>query len=328
MTAGARLYLDAVNAHGGVHGEKIQLLSMDDKFDPKLSAAHARTLIHEKRVLALFLSRGTPNTQAMVPVVTEAKVPLIGPSTGAMALHLPVQPYVFNVRAPYQREAEKAVHHLATLGLTRIVLLRQQDSFGEDAAVGAARAFTAARLKPVHLAAFDRDKPDFAATARAVAQADAQAVLVLGSAANVVKATQALRQAGAQAQVVTLSNNASSGFVRQLGPLARGTIVTQVFPNERSLAIPMIKEAKNLASAAGMADVSPSAVEGFAAAKVLVEALRRCGPRPTSERLVAALNAMSKVDIGGMEISFGPDDHSGLTYADLSIIAADGRFMR
>jgi ABC-type branched-subunit amino acid transport system substrate-binding protein len=328
MTAGARLYLDAVNAQGGVHGEKIQMLSMDDKFEPKLAATNARHLIKEKHVVALFLSRGTPHTQAMVPVLNEARVPLVGPSTGAMALHLPVQPYVFNVRAPYQREAEKAVHHLSTLGINRIVLMRQLDSFGEDAAKGAERAFASIKLQPVHVATFDRDKPDFAAAAKAAATAQAQAVLVIGSAGNVAKATHVLREAGSRAQVVTLSNNASSGFVRQLGGHARGTIVTQVFPNERSLAIPMIKEAKVLASAAGLIDVSPSAVEGFAAAKVLVEALKRCGPKPTPERLVAALNGMSRVDIGGMEISFGPEDHSGLTYADLSIIGSDGRFMR
>jgi ABC-type branched-subunit amino acid transport system substrate-binding protein len=328
MTNGARLYLDAVNARGGINGEKIQLVSMDDKFEPKLAAANAKALIKDKKVVALFLSRGTPHTQAMLPVVTEAKVPLIGPSTGAMSLHLPVQPYVFNVRAPYQREAEKAVQHLATLGIRRMVVMRQLDSFGEDAALGAERGFALTKLKPVYMATFDRDKPEFGTAAKAARDAEAQAVLVIGSAGNVVKATEALRKAGCYAQVLTLSNNASSGFVRQLGPNARGTIVTQVFPNERSLAIPMIKEAKLLAAAAGQTDISPSAVEGFAAAKVLVEALKRSGPKPTSERLVAALNTMSKVDIGGMEISFGPDDHSGLSYADLSIIASDGRFMR
>jgi len=119
VSDGAKLYLDAVNAKGGVNGQKIELVAMDDKFDPKLAAQNAKVLITEKNVVALFLSRGTPHTQAILPLLEQYKVPLIAPSTGAMALHKPVNPWVFNVRATYQREAEKAVQHLATVGTTR-----------------------------------------------------------------------------------------------------------------------------------------------------------------------------------------------------------------
>ena len=115
-TDGAKLYLDSVNAKGGVNGQTIELISMDDKFDPKLAAANAKVLITEKNVVALFLNRGTPHTQAIMPLLAEYKVPLVGPSTGAMALHKPVNPWVFNVRATYQREAECLVQHLSLIG--------------------------------------------------------------------------------------------------------------------------------------------------------------------------------------------------------------------
>ncbi|NMS52615.1 ABC transporter substrate-binding protein, partial [Vibrio parahaemolyticus] len=107
-TEGARLYLDAVNARGGVHGQKVELVSVDDKFDPKLTAELGRKLIVEQGVIALFLNRGTPHSQALMPLLKEHQIPLVAPSTGAMLLHQPVHPYIFNVRAPYQREAEKA----------------------------------------------------------------------------------------------------------------------------------------------------------------------------------------------------------------------------
>ena len=119
-TDGARLYIDAINAKGGVNGQKIELLSLDDKFDPKLAAENARQLIEEKNVVALFLTRGTPHTEAIVPLLDKHGVPLIGPSTGAMSLHQPVRRHVFNVRATYQREAEKAVLHLATSGMNKM----------------------------------------------------------------------------------------------------------------------------------------------------------------------------------------------------------------
>ena len=114
------------------------------------------------------------------------------------------------------------------------------------------------------------------------AKADAQAVLMVASGSAVVDATNALRTAVSAAQIVTLSNNASSGFIQSLGANARGVIVTQVFPNERAVTYPMVKEAQELAKTKGLTEISPAMLEGFAAAKVLVEGLRRAGPNGVS----------------------------------------------
>jgi branched-chain amino acid transport system substrate-binding protein len=327
-TDGARLYLDHVNAQGGVNGQKLELVSLDDHFDPATAAANARKLIVERNVVALFLNRGTPHTEAIRPLLGEFGVPLVAPSTGAMVLHQPVHPWIFNVRAPYQREAEKAVIHLATVGLKRIALIHVADSFGNDVAIGATTGFQRAKLDPVYRATFDRSKPVFAEIVPALVKADAQAVLFIGSAGAVAEGTRALREAGSHAQVVTMSNNASGGFVQLMGPHAHGTIVTQVFPNERAIGLPLVNEAVQLAKAKGLPGVTPAMMEGFAGAKVLVEGLRRAGTRPTRERLAAALATMGNHDIGGMRLGFSTTDHSGLSFAELSIIGSDGRFMR
>ena len=324
---GARLYLDMVNARGGVNGQKIELIALDDKFDPKLAAENARKLIEEHKVTALFLTRGTPHNEAIVPLLDKHGVPLVGPSTGAMVLHKPVRKHVFNVRATYQREAEKAITHLASMGITRIGVVLADDSFGADGLAGAQRGLELAKLQPVVLEKFNRAKPDFAPIAAKVAQSQAQAVLMLASGSAVVDGYTAFRNAGAGAQIVTLSNNASTGFIKSLGPNARGVIVTQVFPNERSSHFPLVREANDLAKANGK-EVSPAMLEGYAAAKVLVEGLRRAGPQPTREKVQAALEGLQKFDLGGLEISYGPSDHTGLDYADLSIIGTDGRFRR
>jgi branched-chain amino acid transport system substrate-binding protein len=328
LTEGARLYFDAVNAAGGVHGQKIELISLDDRFDPKAAADNARQLVVEKNVLALFLSRGTPHTEAIVPLLAQHKVPLVAPSTGAMVLHKPVNPLIFNVRATYQREAERAVRHLSLIGQDRIAILQVDDSFGADVAAGAEAGFTGVGKQAVIKLTFDRKKPDFTQAAPAIVKADAQSVLVIGSANAVVEATQALRALGSRATVVTVSNNASGGFIKQMGANGHGTIVTQVFPYERSMSAPIVKEAADLARAKGMDGVSPAHMEGFSAAKVLVEGLRRTNGKFTRQNLVVALNTMQKVDLGGMELSFSPNDHTGLVYTDMSIISEDGKFRR
>ena len=327
-TDGAKLYIDAVNAKGGVNGQKIELVSMDDKFDPKTAAANARTLIVDKRAVALFLTRGTPHNELIIPVLDELKVPLVGPCTGAMLLHAPVRKYVFNVRSAYQREAEKAVDLLAAIGVSSIGVLHVDDTFGADALVGIKAGFEAKKLKPVFLGKYDRSKPDFGPLALDVRSTSPQAVMVIGSGTHVIDALKAIRATGSRAQLVTLSNNASGGFVKGLGEFARGTIITQVFPNERSIASPFVKEALALAKAKGLAEISPAMLEGFAAAKVLVEGLRRAGPNPSGEKVRAGLEAIRGFDIGGMDVSYSPTDHTGLDFVDLSIINKEGKFTR
>jgi branched-chain amino acid transport system substrate-binding protein len=264
---GARLYLDSVNAKGGIRGEKIELVTLDDKFDPKIAAANASTLITEKNVVALFLNRGTPHTEAIMPLLDKHGIALVAPSTGAMLLHSPVNRYIFNVRSSYQREATKAVAHLHSLGINRIAVVHVDDTFGADALEGANKGFVKADLKPVVVVKADRNKPDYPAIVPALAKATPQAILWFGSGTAVADGVKALRAAGSAAQVVTLSNNASSGFIKALGDASRGVVVTQVFPYEKSFSFGLVKEAIDLAKAKGQTEISPAILEGYAASQ-------------------------------------------------------------
>ena len=138
----------------------------------------------------------------------------------------------------------------------------------------------------------------------------------------------AIRAAGSKAQVVALSNTASAGLIVNLGANARGLIVTQVFPGERDMSVPMVKQAAELLQAKGKGpELSPAMLEGFAAAKVLVEALRRAGKNPTRESVQRALDDLH-VDLGGLAIAYSPTHHTGLESSSLSIVDAEGRFLR
>lgn len=325
---GASLYIDHVNARGGVGGQKVEVITLDDKFDPKLTLENTRTLIEQKGVIGLFMTRGTPHTQGIVPVLEQHGVALIGPSTGAMVLHKPVLKYVFNVRATYQREVEKAITHLNTLGIKQIGVVHVDDTFGADGLAGAQAGFKANSIEALFIEKFDRAKPDYSAIAPRVAQKQPQAVVFIGTGAAVVDGIKALRAAGVTGQIVTLSNNASGGFVKALGESARGVVVTQVFPSERSVNYALIKEAMDLAKAGGVSELTPAMVEGFVSAKVLVEGLKRAGPKPDRAKLHAGLEGIRNWDMGGLNLSYSSSDHSGLDFSDLSIIGTDGRFKR
>ncbi|WP_416763335.1 ABC transporter substrate-binding protein [Roseateles sp. So40a] len=330
LTLGAKLYIDHINATGGVNGQKIDLQSLDDGFDPKRAAANAQTLI-DKGAVALFLTRGTPHTQAVMPLLDKAQVPLIAPSTGAMLLHKPVHPYVFNVRSTYQREAERAVQLLLEMGNTRIALVQVNDTFGADGITGAMTAFNERKMKPVAHLTYEREKPDIAGVVKQLIAADPQVVLLVASQQITADTINALRAAGSRILGATLSNNASNGFVQLLGQNAAGVIVSQVFPSERSTNLPMVRELTDLVKAkpgesGGL--VTPAMMEGYASAKVLVESLKRAGKDPSRASVLRALNGMSRYDLGGMDLSFSPTDHTGTNFADIAIIDPRGRFLR
>jgi len=194
-----------------------------------------------------------------------------------MVLHQPVKKHVFKVRATYQREAEKVIAHLASMSIARVALVCPDDSFGTDGLASAKKGLTAAKLMPVATEKFDRAKPDFSPLALRIHQANALAVVMVATAQAVGEGVKALRAAGSTAQIVTMSNNASSGFVKILGDNARGMSVTQVFPSERSINYAMVREAQEL-----------------------LKASSKVPPELSRKKIPTALEGMRKFDLGGL----------------------------
>lgn len=327
LNEGANAYIQFVNQRGGVHGRKIEIRSLDDKFDPALAAQNAETLIKKEQVFALFQNRGTPHTEALLPIMMANSVPLIGPSTGAALLHAPVNKYVFNVRAKYQDEVIKAVEHFATLGMQQISLIHVDDSFGGDALAGFKTAMATQKLTPTAIIKFDRVKPDIATAVAAAAKGSPRAVIIAASAPTTIDLIKALRAAGNQAQIMTLSNNSSQAFVKKLGTDGVGIIVSQITPAPHLVSSKLGQEFNAAAKESG-ATISYAAMEGFVAAKVLVEGLQRAGRNLTRESLIRGLETINKQDFGGLMLGYSPTDHTGSEFVELTMIGKNGAFIR
>jgi branched-chain amino acid transport system substrate-binding protein len=327
LNEGANAYISQVNKTGGVHGRKIQLITLDDKFDPAQSAKNVEKLINEDKVFALFQNRGTPHTEAILPIMTAAKVPLVGPSTGATILHTPVNPLLFNVRARYQAEVLKTVEQFSMSGITQIALIHVDDSFGRDGLAGFNFAMAARKLTPALIAKFDRNKPEFQPIIDAILKAKPHAVIIVSTAPTAATIIKMARAAGNNTRFMTLSNNSSEAFVKSLGEHAAGVVVSQITPAPQVVTSKLSGEFKIAAKASG-ATMSYAAMEGFIAAKVLVEGLRRGGKKLTRESFIRGLESIRNWDLGGLDISYGPDDHTGSEYVELTIIGQDGKFRR
>ena len=324
---GANLYLDWVNSRGGVQGRKIALEILDDAFDPKKAGENARVLIEERNVDVLFLSRGTPHTQAIIPHLEKNRVAIVGPSTGAMNFYTPVNPWVFMTRGTYQAEAAEIVRHFASIGASRIAVVHVDDSFGKDGMIGAQKGFDDTKLKPAAVLTYDRAKPDFSTVVPALRNARPDVILAIASGTALVELLKQTRAAGVQAQFATLSNNAATGFIKAVGAQGVGTVVSQVFPNERNESTELVREARRLAVAAKTGPLTPAMMEGYAAAKILVEGLRRARPL-TREGIRNGLESIQGFNLGGPVVSYSPTDHTGVEFVEMSIVSRSGTFMR
>jgi ABC-type branched-subunit amino acid transport system substrate-binding protein len=328
LTAGAQAYLDMVNAAGGVHGRKVVVESLDDALDAKRTVENTKVLVHDKKVFCLFLYRGTPQVEAVIPLLNELKVPLVGPSTGAQTMFSPPKRYLFPVRASYGSEVEEAVNHLVTTGVNKIALIRDDSSFGQDGLLAFEAAMKKRNIAPHAIAVFPRGSTQVDEAVKKLSSVQPQAALIVASPNSAAAIVKRMRATGEDMLLIALSNVSSDSFIKDLGEYGRGVIVAQVTPAPGGARAQAARELQKLVKAGAKAPLSYSALEGFISAKVLVEGLRRAGPKPTREKFVAALESLQRFDAGDIDISYGPDKRTGSRYVELTIIGRDGTFIR
>lgn len=326
---GAMLLLGAVNARGGLNGRPVELLSLDDGYEPDRCAANTRQFI-ERGVFALFGYVGTPTSLAALPLATAARLPFIAPFTGAEALRVPFNRYAFHVRASYYDETAAIVRQLQSLGTQRIGVFYQNDSYGKAGLDGVLRALKPLNLVPASLGTVERNTVDVATAVSTILAGQPRAVVMISAYKSCAAFIRAARTAGYGGSFYNVSFVGTQALAQELGPDARGVIVSQVMPYPFSAASPISSEYLAAGRAALGAAFSPnySSIEGYVAARVLVEALRRPGAAADSEALVGALEGLRDLDLGGFFVDFSPAKRTGSRFVELTLLTADGKVRR
>jgi branched-chain amino acid transport system substrate-binding protein len=328
MRAGAKLWLDHVNNAGGIHGRQIELRTRDDKYESTLAAENTKRLINDDRVFALFAYVGTPTSQASMPIFTEARVPFIGAFTGAELLRAPFNRYIFNVRASYYDETEAIVEHLTRIGARKIAVFHQADSYGQAGLDGTTRALTKRNLKVHSLGTVERNTTNVAEAVKAIDASQPDAVVMISAYTSTAEFVRQMKKAGSLASFYTVSFVGSKALADALGKEGHGVTISQVVPFPWSPLTPIVKEYLDLAKKSRDFEVNFSSLEGFIAAKVLTEGLRRTGRDLTRERFVAALEGITNLDLGGFGVSFSANNHNASRFVDLAMIGREGKFVR
>ena len=328
MRLGAKTYFDSVNAQGGVHGRKIELITLDDGYEPSRTVPNTTRLIEQDKVFALFGYVGTPTSAAALPVFTKAEVPFFGAFTGAELLREPLNKQIFNVRASYFDETEKIVEQLVTTGAKNIAVFYQNDSYGQAGLKGVQNAMTRRNLKISATGTVERNTIDVAAAVKSIDAAKPDAVVMISAYKSCAEFIRQMKKIGSASQFYNVSFVGSKALSDELGKEGVGVAISQVMPFPWSASVPVVKEYQQMMLKAGNKEFSFTTVEGFIAAKVFVEALRRNGRDLTRAKLIATLEKMQDVDIGGFFVSFSPMNHRGSRFVDLTIIARGGNFMK
>lgn len=326
--AGADLVYQQVNQAGGVKGRKIEVVSLDDNYDPKLTVQHTQQLIQDPSVLGLTGYVGVPTAGAVLETVGEAGIALIGPTSGTDALRSPFKRYVFPIRASYLDEATRSVGHLVGVGVKRIAVVFQTNPFGEIGRDAYVTALASAGIKPSAVYSVHPSGSDAATAADALAKSDAQAILFSGFTKPAGALIQALKKSSRPGTpVYALSAVDTTELLGALGNQAKGVVVSQVVPVPTSPTLPIVRE---YLRAIGDSGQTPSfyGLQGFIEAKVIVEAVRRAPTPLTRQGLVTALESLGELDVGGMTVKFTPKSREGARFVDLTVVGSEGQLRR
>lgn len=328
MKAGLDAAFAEINRKGGVHGRKIRLISVDDGYEPSKSIVATRKLIEEDRVFALIGAVGTPTAVATQPLAAAAKMPFIGAFTGAGFLRNPKLDNVINIRASYDAETEAWVKHLTEdLKIRNIAIFYQDDAYGRAGLSGFEKAMKKRNLPIVAEGTYERNTTAIKTALLGLRKAAPEAVVMVGAYQPSAEFIKLARQIEFNPVFVNISFVGASALAKELGNEGAGVIVSQVVPFPWDASIKVIADYQAAIKARDpKAQPEFVSLEGYLVGRLAIAALDRAGPEPTRAGLLKVIKESGAFDMGGLTMTFGPDDNEGLDKVFMTVIQPDGSF--
>ena len=328
MRLGIRAAFAEANRAGGVHGRQIELVSFNDSYEPDAAIANTTRLINEDNVFALIGAVGTPTSRSATPIAREAGVPYIAPFTGAEFLRDDEWPNIVNLRASYYQETEEMVARLISdLGITRIGVMYQDDSYGRAGYRGVRQALERRNMTPVSVGLYPRNTLAVKTALLDLQKGSPEAVIQIGAYQPVAELILWARQTGMDAVFLNVSFVGSNALANKLGPDGEGVYVTQVvpFPSDRS--VPVVSKYMD-ALAAYEPDAEPGFVslEGYLAGRLVIASLEQCGREVRRSCMTEELGSVSEIDIDGFKLRYGQGDNQGSDRVFLTVIGSDSQY--
>jgi branched-chain amino acid transport system substrate-binding protein len=298
---------------GPVNGNPIELRTTNDGYEPEKCAAATTSMLDDAKIVAAIGYVGTPTSKVAIPLTTAKKVPFIGAFTGAMLLREPYNEFVVNVRASYDQETESlAAHFVDGNRATKVAVVYQNDAFGQAGLSGMTKALAKRKLEVVATGTFERNTLDIDEAVKTVAAATPDVVFIVGPYKPVAATTRALKSAAANAKVCTLSFVGTESLLADLQNDGDGMVVSQVVPFPWDDSVPVVKSYLEDMKASGNDDeIGFISLEGYIVGKFFVDAASKVTGDFTGEAFVKTVQTAGKFNIGGFNLTFGPNDNQG-----------------
>jgi branched-chain amino acid transport system substrate-binding protein len=322
---GPQTYFNHINAQGGVHGRKLAQVLLDDSYEPPRSVANHKRLIESDKVFAILLSMGTPTVSASIQTILDAKLPLIFPATGAHKWGYEYRPLVFQVGADYWHMSAVMVDYMVKeKGLKKWGVFYQDDDYGKDVLNGTKAQLKKHGLELVATETYKRGTIDVSGQVAKLRSAGVDVVMlgtVYREGAPFLKEKEKM---GWEVQTVGIAPTATQTFVDLCGSAGVGHLNTFSNPSVDSDRPGVVEFRALMQKYFPDEKISEEALYGFIAAKTFVAGLQAAGPDLSRASLIKGLESLKDYDNGITDlITFGPEDHQGVTASYISTIVED-----
>lgn len=330
LNAGMLAYIAQANAKGGVAGRKLELLTLDDRYDGA-EFAKQFAVAQARNPVALLSPLGVASMRALLEggLLANSDLVVVNAVPGATPFRSPGHARLFHVRAGDRQQIEKMLLHAKILGLRRVTAWVQDLRVGSVDVKGAQAAQPDTLDIALRVLEMPATPDAMAKQAAEIAASDTQAVLVIGPPPDMAAGIAALRKAGMRKQMYALSYMPPPLLLKVAGgEAARGVAIVQTFPNPMGNNLPLQREfqAAMRAAAPKVVRYTSFHLEGYLTARVTVEGLRRIQGPISSAALGEALRRAGPTDMGGFLLDFGRNNAGG-TYVDIGLIDARGRLI-
>ncbi len=326
---GAIIYFDYINQQGGVNGRRIFVISLDDGYEVKRTVANTKQLLEEDNVFALFGYLGTSASRAVLPLVKDHKVAYFAPYSGAEFLRTPVNPLVYNVRASYYQETATLVDYMLQQNKDNIAVFYQDDGYGKAGLEGVKRALEKNNLSITASGTVQRNTIDVSNAVSTISRSKPDGVIMICTYASCAEFIRQSKKAGMKKTMfLNISPVSSKAFVNDLWLSSEGVIISQIVPFPADTNIPIVAEYDKVSRLfSEQALPTYGSLEGYIAAKLFVEGLKKAGKNLTRSNFITALDTLNDVKLGGFNINWNPQNHQGSSFIDITVVGEKNRWV-
>lgn len=325
-----RMYVDKINAAGGVAGKKIELVIYDDGGDANKARTFATRLLEDDKVVAMVGGSTTGTTMAMIPAFEEAQVPFIS-LAGAIEVVDPVRKFVFKTPHTDKMACEKIFENLKARNFTKIAMISGTDGFGASMR---AQCLKVAPTYGVQVVAEEtygpRDSDMTAQLTKIKGVAGIQAVVNPGFGQGPAIVTRNYAQLGMSATPLYQSHGvASKSFIELAGPAAEGVrlpaaalLVGDKLPDGDPQK-KVVVDYKATYEATAKQPVSTFGGHAYDGLFILVEAMKRANSTDAKKVRDEIEKTKGFVGTGGI-VTMSPTDHLGLDLSAFRMLEVKG----